>query len=380
VMGIDFLQDRDKSRDGALLDYFQYVRDRDDYVTYVIVNPQGDRSKGVKDQGEEFHTVGVVDEDAEGITVKGAKMLGTGTVMANEVLVASLMPLQPGEEDYALNFAVPIDAPGLKQMCRRSYEESATSVFDYPISSRYDENDAVLYFDEVKVPWERVFAYRDTVTCRGFFHTAPGYAMQNYQSMIRLTVKMRFLAGIARMVAETTGVVNFPQVREKLGQLTAEVRMIESLVHGLEATAEPFGPYLAPRRNSVISALVIAQQLYPKVMTTVRELAGGGMIMLPSGASDFADPMLADLIDKTQRSSVRSPEDRVKTFKLAWDAVGSEFGSRHTTYEMFYAAPNFLNQSMAYDSYDWDSSMNMVDRMLGSYELADSLTAAKDDK
>jgi 4-hydroxyphenylacetate 3-monooxygenase len=70
----------------------------------------------------------------------------------------------------------------------------------------------------------------------------------------------------------------------------------------------------------------------------------------------------------------------VKTFKLAWDAVGSEFGSRHTTYEMFYAAPNFLNQSMAYDSYDWDSSMNMVDRMLGSYELADSLTAAKDDK
>ena len=376
VMGIDLLEDRDKSRDGALTDYFRYVRDNDHYVTYVIVNPQGDRSKAVKDQGYEFHTVAVVDQDSEGITVKGAKMLGTGTVMANEILVASLMPLPEGEEDYALNFAVPIDAKGLKQVCRRSYEESATSVFDYPISSRYDENDAIIYFDDVKVPWERVFSFRDTKTCRGFFHTAPGYAMQNYQSMIRLMVKMRFLAGIARMVAETTGVVNFPQVREKLGHLTAEVRMIESLVYGMEATAESVGPYLAPRRNTVISALVIAQQLYPKVMTTIRELAGGGMIMLPSGVQDFADPMLSDLIDKTQRSSVRSPEDRVKTFKLAWDAIGSEFGSRHTTYEMFYAAPNFLNQSMAYESYDWDRSMDMVDRMLGGYDLAGSLATA----
>ena len=376
MMGIDLLEAHDPNRAAALRDYFAFVRDNDHYVTYVIVNPQGDRSKATSDQGDEFHTVAIVDEDSEGIVVKGAKMLGTATAMCNEVLVASLMPLQEGEERYAVTFAVPMNAKGLKQMCRRSYEENAASVFDNPLSSRFDENDAILYFDEVKVPWERVFALRDPEVCRALFHTAPGHAMQNYQSMIRLMVKMRFLVGVARMVAETTGIVNFPQVREKLGQLTSETQMIEALVHGMEAGARQVGSYLAPTRNAVISALVLAQQLYPKVITTIRELAGGGLIMLPSDVRDFANPELADLIHKTQKSSVYSPEDRVKVLKLAWDAVGSEFGSRHTTYEMFYAAPNFMNQTMAFDSYDWDRAMGMVERMLASYDLQTSLKEA----
>ncbi|MCE2492374.1 MAG: 4-hydroxyphenylacetate 3-monooxygenase [Alphaproteobacteria bacterium] len=376
MMGIDLLEAHDPNRAAALRDYFAFVRDNDHYVTYVIVNPQGDRSKATSDQGDEFHTVAIVDEDSEGIVVKGAKMLGTATAMCNEVLVASLMPLQEGEERYAVTFAVPMNAKGLKQMCRRSYEENAASVFDNPLSSRFDENDAILYFDEVKVPWERVFALRDPEVCRALFHTAPGHAMQNYQSMIRLMVKMRFLVGVARMVAETTGIVNFPQVREKLGQLTSETQLIEALVHGMEAGARHGGSYLAPTRNAVISALVLAQQLYPKLITTIRELAGGGLIMLPSDVRDFANPELADLIHKTQKSSVYSPEDRVKVLKLAWDAVGSEFGSRHTTYEMFYAAPNFMNQTMAFDSYDWDRAMGMVERMLASYDLQDSLKEA----
>ena len=377
MMGIDLLEDHDPARAGALHDYYAYVRDNDHYVTYVIVNPQGDRSKATSDQGDEFHSVAVVDEDSEGITVKGAKMLGTGTIMCNEVLVASLLPLKEGEEHYAVTFAVPMNAKGLKQMCRRSYEESASSVFDNPLSSRYDENDAILYFDEVKVPWERVFALRDPQVCRGLFHTAPGHAMQNYQSMIRLMVKMRFLVGIARTVAETTGVVNFPQVREKLGQLSSEAHMIEALVYGMEVSARQVGPYVAPTRSAVISALVLAQQLYPKVITTIRELAGGGLIMLPSDVSDFANPELADLIHKTQKSSVYPPEDRVKAFKLAWDVIGSEFGSRHTTYEMFYAAPNFMNQTMAFDSYDWGRATGMVERMLASYDLEESLADSK---
>ena len=377
MMGINLLEEHDPKRAGALRDYFAFVRDNDHYVTYVIVNPQGDRSKATSDQGEEFHTVGIVDEDSEGITVKGAKMLGTCTVMCNEVLVASLLPLKDGEEHYAVTFALPMNAKGLKQMCRRSYEENAASVFDNPISSRYDENDAILYFDEVKVPWERVFALRDPTVCRGLFHTAPGHAMQNYQSMIRLMVKMRFLIGIARMVTETNGVLNFLPVREKLGQLSSEAHMIESLVYGMEASARKIGPYIAPTRNAVISALVLAQQLYPKVITTIRELAGGGLVMLPSDVRDFANPELANLIQKTQKSSTYSPENRVKAFKLAWDAIGSEFGPRHITYEMFYAAPNFMNQTMAFDSYDWDRATGMVDRMLSSYDLKGSLADSK---
>ena len=111
--------------------------------------------------------------------------------MANEVFVANLQPLKPGEEDLAFSCALPMNAKGLRVLSRKSYEASAVSVFDNPLSSRFDENDAVIYFDDVKVPWDRVFVHRDVDMCRAQFHDTPGHAYQNYQAQIRLVVKMQ---------------------------------------------------------------------------------------------------------------------------------------------------------------------------------------------
>jgi 4-hydroxyphenylacetate 3-monooxygenase len=118
---------------------------------------------------------------------------------------------------------------------------------------------------------------------------------------------------------------------------------------------------------------VVTQQLYGKVLATLRELAGGGMIMLPSSIEDFANPSLAGIIAKTQKSPVCSPEERVKFFKLAWDAVGSEFASRHNQYEMFYAGATFVTKGHAYRTYDWQNASGLVDNMLGSYSLESEL-------
>src|SRR5690606_10492554 len=136
-------------------------------------------------------------EDAAGVTVTGAKMLGTSAIMANEVLVTCIQPLQPGDERYALSFCLPLNAPGLKILSRKSYEAAADSMFDNPLASRFDENDAVLYFEDVKVPCERVFVCRDTDMCQRQFHATPAHVLQNYQCQIRLVVKLRFLLGIA---------------------------------------------------------------------------------------------------------------------------------------------------------------------------------------
>ena len=87
-------------------------------------------------------------------------MLGTSSIMANEVFVANLQPLKPGEERLAFSCALPMNAKGLRVLSRKSYEAHAVSVFDNPLSSRFDENDALMYFDDVKVPWERVFVYK----------------------------------------------------------------------------------------------------------------------------------------------------------------------------------------------------------------------------
>src|SRR5205814_8649900 len=111
------------------------------------------------DWGEqaEYLVARIVDEDAGGITIRGAKMLGTSSIMANEIFVANLQPLKAGEEALAFSCALPMNAKGLRVLSRKSYEAAAVSVFDNPISSRYDENDAVIYFDDVKGPLDRLF-------------------------------------------------------------------------------------------------------------------------------------------------------------------------------------------------------------------------------
>ena len=371
VMGIDVFERHGKKRKEALLDYFAYARDNDLYITYVIVNPQADRAKGASEQEDEYLVAAICDEDAEGITIRGAKMLGTGSILANEVLVTSIQPLKQGEESYAFTVAVPMGAKGLKVLSRKSYEATAVSEFDNPLSTHFDENDAVLYFDDVKVPWERVFVYRDTDICRAQFHDTPTHVFQNYQAQVRLMVKMRFLLGLARRIAEVNGIIGFPQVVETLGQLAAQTAMVEGMVKGMEASGRREGPYFVPDTRLLYSAQVLTQQLDPQVIGSIRELAGGSMTVLPSSVSDFANPEVAAYIDKTQRSPLVGPKDRVKLFKLAWDAVGSEFGSRHTQYEMLYAGAPFVTRGNAFRTYDWDSVAALVDGLLASYDLPD---------
>lgn len=372
-MGRDVFRDYDPQRAKALEDYYRHARDNELYLTYTIINPQADRSKGAHEQQDQFLAAGVVDEDAEGLTIRGAKMLATGGIMANEVFVTCIQPLREGEERYAVSFAVPMNAKGLKILSRKSYEAAATSVFDNPLASRFDENDAVLYFDDVKVPWERVFINQDTAMTMRQFQATPAHVYQNYQAQIRLLVKMRFLVGIARRVAETNGIIEFPQVRETLGRLAAECAMVDALINAMEVKGSQRGEYFIPDRHTLYSAQVLTQNLYPEVVTAIRELAGGGMIMLPSSVKDFAVPELRELIGKTQQSPTTSSDGRVKFFKLAWDAVGSEFASRHTQYEMFYAGASFVTKGHSFRTFDWDRCTAMVDRMLDSYTLEQDL-------
>src|SRR5579862_2269281 len=368
-MGIEVFESFDPKRAEALRNYYEYARDHDLFLTYVIINPQADRAKNPHQQADTLLTAHLCDQDSKGITVKGAKMLGTSAIMANEVLVTCIQPLAPGDEPYALSFVVPMNARGLKLLSRKSYEFSSESRFDYPLSNCFDENDAVLYFDEVKVPWERVFIAGDVAMCQKQFYATPAHVYQNYQAQIRLEVKIRFLVGVGRMIATTNGIENMPQVRETLGQLAAEASLVDGMVRAMEVKGSQFGAYFIPDANTLYAAQVLTQQLYPKVIQTLRELAGGSMIMLPSSIRDLIEPEVADYSLRVQRSPTLDPEQRIKFFKMAWDAVGSEFASRHTQYEMFYSGAGFVTKGHSNRTYDWDRATGMVTRLLASYDL-----------
>jgi 4-hydroxyphenylacetate 3-monooxygenase len=363
VIGIDVFRRHGDARAQALLDYFDEVSRHDHYVSYVIINPQAERNKAWGEQEDEL-VARIVDEDAQGITVRGAKMLGTAAIMANELLVANLQPLRPGEEDLAVSFAVPLAAKGLKLLSRKSYEAAAVSPRDNPLSSRFDENDALVWFEDVHVPWERVFVHRDTDMCRAQFHDTLGHTFQNYQSQIRLAVKSRFLLGVARRLADTIGTSAMAPVRETLGKLAAQAAMVEGMVVGMEAAGHLQDGYYVPNKHMMYAAQVLTQELYPQLIDTIRGLAGGALIMLPSSSRDADNPELARIIGLTQRSAISSAADRVDFLKLAWDAIGSEFGSRHTQYEMFYAGAPYVTCAHSYRTYDWGAAAALVDKML----------------
>jgi 4-hydroxyphenylacetate 3-monooxygenase len=375
-MGLDVYEKHVGGRPDAVRAYYEYARDNDLYLSYVIIDPQGDRSKATSEEGNADLAVSICDEDHEGITVRGSKMLGTGSALSNEVLVTTLRPLKPDEARYAFTAMVPINASGLKLMSRRSYEQSACSEFDYPLSSRYDENDSLMYFDEVKIPWDRIFVHRDPAAQLAQWHDTPAHSYQNYQAEIRLLVKLRFLVGLAHKITETIGTINYPQVRETLGELAAQVGLIEAFVHGMEAKGYDYNGYYMPDRGLLYASQVQSQQLYPRIIQALRELSGGGVLMLPSSIEDFDNPEMVSMIRKTQYSPTLSSEERVQLFKLAWDAVGSEFGSRHTQYEMFYSGPRVVTTGMAYRTFDWKQAIGQVDAVLGSYPLPKDRYAA----
>ena len=369
VMGMPIFERHSPERARALADYWAFARDNDLFLTYVIINPQANQSRTASEQDDEYLVCGIVDEDSEGITVRGAKMLGTSSIMANEVLFGNIQPLREGEEKYAISFVLPLATKGLKILSRKSYEEHATSEFDYPLSTHFDENDALIYCDDVKVPWHRVFVYRDTDMCRAQFQDTWAHSSQNYQAQIRLMVKLQFLMGIAKRIAETNGTIGIPSVRDTLGRLAAYAAMVEGMVHGIEAAGEMVNGIYGPSRPLVYSAQVITQEIYPELVNIIRELAGGGVIMLPSSVADFANPEMAAYIDRTQKSPATDSTGRVKLMKLAWDALGSEFASRHVQYEMFYAGAQFVTRGHMFRTYDWDNATGLVDDLLGRYGL-----------
>jgi 4-hydroxyphenylacetate 3-monooxygenase len=212
--------------------------------------------------------------------------------------------------------------------------------------------------------------------CRAQFHDTPGHSYQNYQAQIRLSVKVAFLAGLARRITEAIGTTKIPSVAEQLGLMAAQVGMVNSMLSGMEASGSQYKEWWIPNKQYMYSAQVITQELYPRLIGTIRDLAGGALIMLPSSVRDFANPDVRQIIDKTQRSTAMDPEHKVKFLKAAWDAIGSEFASRHTQYEMFYAGARFVTAGHSFRTFDWNGATALVEQLLSSYDLDEALQEA----
>ena len=347
------------------------------FVSYAIIPPQVSRATTASGWDGELVQVGVVEETADGIVVRGAQMLGTATAVSDYVFVSCIKPLTADDVDHAVSFVVPLGAEGLKVYCRRPYAPGQPSAFDYPLTARYDESDALLVFDDVLVPWEDVFVVRDVDGVRAQFFETPAHILGNSQAQIRFIEKLTFLVGLARRICEVTQIDRIPSVVEKLAELASLAAVVEGMVLASEATAlTDANGVVHPNPRFLYGAMGLQAEIYPRVLHVIRELVGGGVIQLPSSYRELVEPETRGDMERYVQSPGVATEERVKLFKLAWDAIGSEFAGRHHQYEMFYAGAPFVARGYAYRNYGFGEALVAVDSFLSSYSLATATAEA----
>lgn len=351
-------------------DFYRKVVEDDLYVTYAIIPPQSDRSKTAQGQENRYTQVGVLEEKEGGMVVRGAQMLATGTAVSDYVFVSCITPLKPGDEDYAISFFLPVATRGLKLYCRRPYAVNMPSVFDYPMSTRFDESDSFLVFDDVFVPWENVFVYRSTEGVQSQFFETFAHVLGNNQAQIRLSVKVKFLVGLARKITAMNGTDRIPSVVEKLGELASLSSIVEGMVTASEATSIHRETGVeTPNPRFLYGAMGLQAELYPRILHIIRELSGAGVLQVPSSYAELENPETRGDITTYIKSPGASSEDRIKLFKLAWDVLGSEFAGRHHQYEMFYAGAPFVARNYSFRNYGYEEAVASVDDFLSGYDL-----------
>lgn len=348
-----------------VVNFYKHIRDEHKYVAYAIVPPQVDRSKPAHQQSDPTLYAGVVKETDAGIIVRGGQQLATGAVFADYLQLSCIHPLRPGDENYAISVALPLDAPGVKLFSRRAFALQATSVEDYPLTSRFDETDCFVVLDDVFIPWERVFIYRNTELCFAQWWQTPSHSYGNHQAQARYATKLRFLLGLAKRMNEATGNDAAPPVQAEMGELAAYASIVDHMLHAHETDA-PIDEdgILWPSKTALYAVMALQAQINPHMIDIVRELTGAAMITLPSSAKDFDNPEARPDLERYFVSGKMSARDRVRLMRLAWDFIGSEFGNRHQQYEKFYGGASYLVKMNMFRAYDFPRAGRLVDAAL----------------
>lgn len=349
--------------------YYKHVRDHDLFLTHMLVNPQVDRSKTSAEQENPYTHLGRVRATDDGLVIRGAKMLGTMAPLCEEVMVFPYGGVAPGDEAYALAFAIANNTPGLKYICRETVAPGSRTRFDHPLSSRFEEMDCIAIFDDVVVPWDRVFIDGSGPKARELCNVLrPRGGSVVVQTATRMLSQLEFFCGLAMRLADSTGITEFLHVQEKLGELLTELETLRAVYYGAEAMGAP-GPngVWAVHQQGLAAAHLRAPQVYARLVEVVQILAGGGFFYAPT-QHDLENEDLRPYIDQYVRGRPGiSAEERIALFKLAWDVTGDSFGSRMAQYVRFYSGDPIRNKAGFYLGYPMkDALFEVVDRALGA--------------
>ncbi len=345
--------------------FYEYARDNHLYVSYAIVPPQIDRSKPAHQQ---------IGPDALCRRRQGARRRHRAQGRAATRDRRRAVGLSAPELH-------PSPAAGRRGLCHRAWHadqrarpqdlhaallcDQRDERFDYPLSSRFDETDALVVLDDVFVPWENVFVYRNLELCRDQWWRTPAHVYGNHQAQIRYATKLRFLIGPGQAARRDHRLDALPPVQIMLGEMAAFASIVENMVTAQEAQADD----RRGRRGVAVEGGALCRHGaaigdQSRIVDIVRELAAARMIMLPSSVAISTIRRSRPISSATCISPGFAARERVALLKMAWDIIGSEFAGRHQQYEKFYGGASFLVKQNMYRSYDFARAEELVDAAL----------------
>jgi 4-hydroxyphenylacetate 3-monooxygenase len=345
------------------------------FMNHTLVNPPVDRNKDIHEVDDVF--IHAVRETDEGVVVRGAKMVATGSAISNFNFVSYHGSLPIKRKEYALSFFAPMNLPNTKLICRPSYEYQAATLgspFDYPLSSRFDENDAVLVFEDALIPWENFLIYGN-LEIASTYHLTGFIWRALMQGCIRLAVKLDFLAGLFVKAVEAIGTIEFRGIQASIGEILAWRNLFWSLTdamcHNPVASA---GGSVLPNIEAASAYRILSNQAYPIIKGIIENQTGGALIVHPSSSRDWQQPELRPLLEQYYRgSNGYTAVEKIKLVKLLWDAIGTEFGGRHELYERSYSGSHELTKLECYWMAQSDGTVDRIKRLadecLSEYDL-----------
>src|ERR1700738_3984787 len=277
---------------GNMRAYYEYIRENDLTLTHSLINLQRSRTVSGMFNLEEGTALRVVRETDAGIIVRGARILATLGPLADEIGVYSPRMARHAEArgPFAVSFSIPCGTPGLKFLCRDSFD-LGRSQFDHPLGSRFEEMDCIVFFDDVLVPWERVFLLYDVDRLNATPHVTHSTAHSAHQGAAKNLAKCEFVLGVALLMTQTLGNAHLPHTEERIGELMLTTELIRRRLRAAEAEA-------AVGRWGVMCAAILPVECtrnlfmtsYPR-MIEILQLLGSSSFLLTPSEKDFAGPL-----------------------------------------------------------------------------------------
>jgi len=372
----DYFAEADPRFGENVRNYYQYARTQDLALTHTLINPQANRAVGVHEQADPYLPAGILEETSEGIVIRGARMLATLAPFADEIQVFPSTLLKAANVDdarkYSYGFSIPCDLPGLKFICRESFD-IGRSQFDHPMSSRFEEMDAVVIFDDVVVPWKNIFMFRDVERCNNAYGATNAVVHMAHQVIVKNIAKAEFMLGLCNLLSETIAITEYQHVQEKLAEIITCAETMKACIRASEADAEldKWG-MMTPARPPLDTARNLFPKMYPRMVEILQLLGASGFMAIPTEADMNSE--VRPYIDKYYQAKTVGGYERVKLFRLAWEVACSSWGGRQALYERFFFGDPVRMMSMLYLNTDKKPYMDRVKAILEREATPYSLT------